>query len=195
MTDGITRNIVNGIDLDALGAVVGEIQQEPGKALVRFAVSTRWGGQTRSRSTVTNTLTSGRFRISSMKLPMYMLAMKPQKTSGRWLIMRGPGWSPWTTRAPSRIAVAGENVVDLSNIGASFVERQRWTDATGILERALRLDPRYVPALKNLTIAWAAQGDCRRALAPLDVLVHIAIERSRRLPNTNRTPSPISRPR
>lgn len=54
MTDVITRNIVNGIDLDALGAVVGEIQQDPGKALVRFAVSTRWGGQTRSRSTVTS---------------------------------------------------------------------------------------------------------------------------------------------
>lgn len=52
MTDVITRNIVNGIDLDALGAVVGEIQQDPAKALVRFEVATRWAGQTRSRSTV-----------------------------------------------------------------------------------------------------------------------------------------------
>ena len=43
-----------------------------------------------------------------MRLPMYMLATKPQKTSGRWLIMSGPGCRPWTTRAPSRMAVAGE---------------------------------------------------------------------------------------
>lgn len=52
MTDVLTRNIVNGIDLDALGAVVGEVQQDPSKALVRFAVSTRWTGQTRSTTTV-----------------------------------------------------------------------------------------------------------------------------------------------
>ncbi|MDB5687023.1 MAG: hypothetical protein JWR77_1612 [Rhizorhabdus sp.] len=52
MTDLVTRNIVNGIDLDALNGVVGDIRQDPSKALVRFAVSTRWLGQTRSRTTV-----------------------------------------------------------------------------------------------------------------------------------------------
>ena len=52
MTDVFTRNIVNGLDLDALGAVVGEVQQDPAKALVRFAVSTRWTGQTSSCTTV-----------------------------------------------------------------------------------------------------------------------------------------------
>ena len=44
-----------------------------------------------------------------MRLPMYMLATKPQNTSGRWLIMSGPGCRPWITSAPSRMAVAGEN--------------------------------------------------------------------------------------
>jgi uncharacterized OsmC-like protein len=52
MTDVLTRNIINGIDLDALNAVVGEVQQDASKALVRFAVSTRWEGQTGSRTTV-----------------------------------------------------------------------------------------------------------------------------------------------
>jgi uncharacterized OsmC-like protein len=52
MTDVLTRNIINGIDLDALNAVVGEVQQDASKALVRFAVSTRWEGQTSSRTTV-----------------------------------------------------------------------------------------------------------------------------------------------
>jgi uncharacterized OsmC-like protein len=52
MTQVLTRNVVNGIDLDALNEVVGEIQADPTKALVRFSVATRWEGQTRSRSTV-----------------------------------------------------------------------------------------------------------------------------------------------
>ena len=34
---------------------------------------------------------SGRFSTSSMALPMYMLAMIPQKTSGACLTSSGPG--------------------------------------------------------------------------------------------------------
>jgi len=48
----MTRNIVNDIDLDALNDVVAAIQNDASKALVRFAVSTRWTGQTGSRTTV-----------------------------------------------------------------------------------------------------------------------------------------------
>ena len=44
-----------------------------------------------------------------MTLPMYMLAMTPQKTSGCWLISSGPGLIPWIMRAPIRTAVAGVN--------------------------------------------------------------------------------------
>jgi uncharacterized OsmC-like protein len=52
MTEVMTRNIVNDIDLDALQGVVAEINQDPSKALVRFSVATRWTGQTSSRSVV-----------------------------------------------------------------------------------------------------------------------------------------------
>lgn len=52
MSEVMTRNAVNGIDLDAVNDVVAAIQQDPGQALVRFSVSTEWQGQTRSRSTV-----------------------------------------------------------------------------------------------------------------------------------------------
>src|SRR5882724_3135236 len=48
---------------------------------------------------------SGRFNTSSMALPMYMLVMIPQKTSGACLTSKGPGWSPWIIKAPSRIAM------------------------------------------------------------------------------------------
>lgn len=52
MSEVLTPNVVNGLDLDALHEVVEEIQKDASKALVRFAVSTRWTGQTGSRSTV-----------------------------------------------------------------------------------------------------------------------------------------------
>ena len=45
-------NRVNGLDLDALGAVVREIERDHQKGMVAFRVSTAWRGQTRSRSTV-----------------------------------------------------------------------------------------------------------------------------------------------
>ena len=52
MTDLMTRNIVNDLDLTALGEVVEAVKADPAKALVRFAVSTRWTGQTSSTSRV-----------------------------------------------------------------------------------------------------------------------------------------------
>jgi uncharacterized OsmC-like protein len=44
----MTRNIVNGLDLDAVGEVVQAIGENPAAALVRFSVATRWTGQTGS---------------------------------------------------------------------------------------------------------------------------------------------------
>jgi len=46
------KNRVNGLDLDALGEVVDAIEQDKGKAMVGFDVTTRWTGQTRSETTV-----------------------------------------------------------------------------------------------------------------------------------------------
>ena len=46
------KSRVNGLDLVALGEVVEAIGQDPKKALVSFAVTTRWQGQTRSETTV-----------------------------------------------------------------------------------------------------------------------------------------------
>jgi uncharacterized OsmC-like protein len=44
--------VINGIDLAALGEFVDEVNADPGKANVRFRVTTRWSGQTRSETTV-----------------------------------------------------------------------------------------------------------------------------------------------
>ena len=43
---------VNGLDLDALNEVVGQIRRDPRKGMVAFRVRSAWRGQTRSRSTV-----------------------------------------------------------------------------------------------------------------------------------------------
>ena len=43
---------VNGLDLAALGEVVEAIEQDAGKAIVGFNVTTRWKGQTRSETSV-----------------------------------------------------------------------------------------------------------------------------------------------
>lgn len=42
----------NGIDLDALGAVVREVERDHRKGIVEFRVTSRWQGQTRSRTKV-----------------------------------------------------------------------------------------------------------------------------------------------
>lgn len=52
MTDTMTRNIINDIDVDALGAIAAEVAADPSKAAARFGVTTRWAGQTRSESRV-----------------------------------------------------------------------------------------------------------------------------------------------
>ncbi|MET0376331.1 MAG: OsmC family protein [Rhizorhabdus sp.] len=52
MNDVMTRNIVNDIDLTALGEVVEAIATDPSTALVGFDVTTSWTGQARSVSKV-----------------------------------------------------------------------------------------------------------------------------------------------
>jgi uncharacterized OsmC-like protein len=52
MTDTITRNTVNGIDLAALDAMVDSVRGNSGCGSACFRVKTDWKGQTRSESTV-----------------------------------------------------------------------------------------------------------------------------------------------
>ena len=50
MTDTMTATapVINGIDLPALGEFVEHVKADAGQGLVRFRVTTRWSGQTRS---------------------------------------------------------------------------------------------------------------------------------------------------
>ena len=48
----LTPSTMNGIDLDALGQVVRDIEQDPAKGIVEFRVTTQWQGQTRSRARI-----------------------------------------------------------------------------------------------------------------------------------------------
>src|SRR5260370_673518 len=63
---------------------------------------------TGSLKTCANSGTSGRLRTSSITLPMYMLATRPQKSAGFSGMKSGPGLNPQSTSAASRIAVVPE---------------------------------------------------------------------------------------
>ena len=52
MFDGADTQATNGLDLDALSRVVEAIEKDARRAKVRFAVTTRWTGQTRSETLV-----------------------------------------------------------------------------------------------------------------------------------------------
>src|SRR5690606_24730084 len=52
-----------------------------------------------------NTLTRGRFRMRSITLPTNMLAINTQATIGCSSNKRGPGWTLYMMKAPTRIAV------------------------------------------------------------------------------------------
>ncbi len=43
---------VNGLDVDALRATIGEIERDPAKGIVEFRVKSQWKGQTRSETAV-----------------------------------------------------------------------------------------------------------------------------------------------
>ena len=68
MLDTVKHQVVNGIDLTALGEVVEEIQADPSKALVDFNVTTRWAGQTRSETTVDGFTLAGERIVRSHKI-------------------------------------------------------------------------------------------------------------------------------
>jgi uncharacterized OsmC-like protein len=63
MLDTVKNPRVNGLDLPALGEVVEAVEQDASKAVVGFAVTTRWTGQTRSE-TVVDHFTMGGERIT-----------------------------------------------------------------------------------------------------------------------------------
>jgi uncharacterized OsmC-like protein len=48
------RGHVNGLDMDALAEVMGDITHDPAKGRVEFRVRSEWKGQTRSRTSVTS---------------------------------------------------------------------------------------------------------------------------------------------
>jgi organic hydroperoxide reductase OsmC/OhrA len=57
------RNAVNGIDVDALLALIARVKTEPAEGRTHWRVATTWQGQTRSRSEVEG------FRIGGADVP------------------------------------------------------------------------------------------------------------------------------
>jgi uncharacterized OsmC-like protein len=54
-----TQSSINGINVEALGQLVGEIKNDPTKGFVRFKVASSWAGQTRSESRIQSYFMNG----------------------------------------------------------------------------------------------------------------------------------------
>lgn len=54
-----TQSRINGVDLETLGHIVGEIQNDASKGFVQFKVSSQWKGQFRSETRVESWVLNG----------------------------------------------------------------------------------------------------------------------------------------
>ena len=60
-----TGNVVNGIDVDALFALIGDVKEDASAAKTNWRVTTTWQGQTRSRSAIEG------FEIAGEQVPRH----------------------------------------------------------------------------------------------------------------------------
>jgi len=67
-------------------------------------------------SNFTHSPTSGRLRISSIRLPTHIEAIRPQNRVGFFVITSGPGWMLWMFMAPTISAITTlEGTPNVSN--------------------------------------------------------------------------------
>ena len=78
MLDTVKNAPVNGLDLEALGEMVQDIERDSSKAIAGFQVTTRWAGQTRSESTVDGFDLGGERIVRSHRI----VADEPQELLG-----------------------------------------------------------------------------------------------------------------
>src|SRR3990167_10522869 len=73
-----------------------------------IAQNSTMAGNSQRYGTVSNLIQmpiSGRFRTTSIKLPIYMEAIRPQNSSGLLVMTCGPGWMLWMVMAPTISAI------------------------------------------------------------------------------------------
>ena len=64
---------------------------------------------------------SGRFRTSSIRLPIHIETMRPQNSAGCSVMTDGPGWMPWMIIAPIISAMTGFDGMPSVSIGMNEV--------------------------------------------------------------------------
>lgn len=60
-TTTLEKNIVNGLDLDALGEIVQQISDDPANGIATFSVCSDWQGRTKSRHRIEGLTLAGDF--------------------------------------------------------------------------------------------------------------------------------------
>ena len=147
--------ITNGIDLDALDHVVEAIGGDPAVGVVGFRVSTEWGGQTRSRSTVESYTIGGNevprsFTIDADE-PLELLgtngAPNPQE-----LLMSA-------VNACMMVGYVAQAAIRGITLDSCTIETQGELDLRGFLG----LDDEVPPGYRRIDYTVTIQGDGTRA--------------------------------
>src|SRR5262245_49568079 len=86
--------------------------------------NTRIAGYSRRYGTFSNwnhSPISGRFRITSIRLPTHIEAIRPQNSAGLLVITCGPGWMLWIVIAPIISAITALGGMPSVSIGMNEV--------------------------------------------------------------------------
>src|SRR5512135_179676 len=86
---------------------------------------------------------SGRFRITSIALPIHIEAIRPQNSAGLLVMTWGPGWMLWMVMAPIIRAMAALGGMPSVSIGMKEV----WAPA--LLADSGAATPRMLPLPKR----------------------------------------------
>ena len=104
------------------------------------------------RGTAPRRRTSGRLMTSSIRLPIHMLAMIPQKSRGLFTITSGPGTMPWMVIAPTISAITAFGGIPRARSGMKEVCAPALFADSGPATPSMRPAPEAPRVLRELLL-------------------------------------------
>ena len=146
-----TANRVNGLDLEALGAVVEEIKNDRTKGFARFKVTSSWKGQTRSESRVES------FYMNGQEVPrkFSIAADEPFELLGE---NTAPNPQELLMTAFNACIMVGY-VANASVLGVNLDKVEIETEGELDLRGFLGLDPNVKPGYDSIKYVVRLKGD------------------------------------
>jgi uncharacterized OsmC-like protein len=146
-----TQSCINGINLEALGQLVGEVKKDPAKGFARFKVASSWTGQTRSESRVQSYFWNGEeiYRGFTIK------SDEPKEILGQ---NSAPNPQELLMAAFNACIMVGY-VATASVMGVELESVEIETEGELDLRGFLGLDPNVKPGYDSITFAVRMKGN------------------------------------